>query len=62
IKLLNTWHGNFFSLGEKSDIYISQKIKELNKKNTKKICKTAEKWLLPILKNKKEKCIIKKQN
>ncbi|QIE02142.1 exodeoxyribonuclease V subunit gamma [Buchnera aphidicola] len=54
LKLLQTWIGNNFSLGEKNDFYIQKTFIELNEYNIKKICKTAQTWLIPTLKYKKK--------
>ncbi|WP_315984405.1 hypothetical protein [Buchnera aphidicola] len=53
-KLLETWIGNDYIEGEKKDFYIQKTITQLNQKNIKKICEIAQKWLIPILKNKKK--------
>jgi len=52
-KLLEIWIGNKYIQGEQENFYIKQIISKLNEKNIKKICKTAEKWLIPVLKHKK---------
>ncbi|WP_315984290.1 hypothetical protein [Buchnera aphidicola] len=53
-KLFETWKGNIFSEGEENDFYIRKIFLELNKQNIKKICITAQKWLIPILTYKKK--------
>ncbi|CAL4043490.1 RecBCD enzyme subunit RecC [Buchnera aphidicola (Tetraneura ulmi)] len=50
--LLNTWNGNPQYYGEKNDLYIKKIISKLDKKNIHKICNSANKWGLPLLKNK----------
>ncbi|QCI22293.1 exodeoxyribonuclease V subunit gamma [Buchnera aphidicola] len=52
-RLLDTWNGNDYIQGEKEDFYIKQIIKVLNHDHIKEICQTAQRWLLPLLKNKK---------
>lgn len=54
-KLLYTWKGDNYTEGEQEDYYLKKTITISNKKNIKKICESAEKWLIPILKNKDRK-------
>ncbi|WP_284443115.1 exodeoxyribonuclease V subunit gamma [Buchnera aphidicola] len=54
-KLLETWIGNNYIEGEQKDFYITKIITKLNTNNIKEICEIAEKWLIPILKNKLKK-------
>ncbi|QCI24497.1 exodeoxyribonuclease V subunit gamma [Buchnera aphidicola (Muscaphis stroyani)] len=49
--IFKTWRGDDYIKGEKEDIYIQKIILELNTKNIKKICNTAEKWMIPMLRH-----------
>ncbi|ANZ22646.1 exodeoxyribonuclease V subunit gamma [Buchnera aphidicola (Diuraphis noxia)] len=52
-KLFKTWIGNNYIKGEKEDLYIKKTITQLDLSNVEKICKTAKKWIMPLLRNKK---------
>ncbi|XBC42180.1 MAG: exodeoxyribonuclease V subunit gamma [Buchnera aphidicola (Meitanaphis elongallis)] len=49
--MLTTWEGNNWKKGEKNDLYIKKIITILSKEEISKMCKIAEKWILPILKH-----------
>lgn len=49
--ICETWNGNNWFQGEKKNLYVRKIITELNQKNIFNICKTAKKWIIPILKN-----------
>jgi len=48
-KLLSTWHGNKYHIGEKNDPYIKKIIPVLNKSYINDICNTSKYWLIPML-------------
>ncbi|XBC43208.1 MAG: exodeoxyribonuclease V subunit gamma [Buchnera aphidicola (Meitanaphis flavogallis)] len=47
--MITTWEGNNWKIGEKNDLYLKKIITTLDEKNVSKICATAKKWILPVL-------------
>ncbi|WP_343154966.1 hypothetical protein RJK70_01505 [Buchnera aphidicola (Pseudoregma panicola)] len=50
-EFIKNWNGNNYIYGEKNNVYIKKIIKNINKKNIKKIYNSSLKWHYPILKN-----------
>ncbi|MCW5197537.1 exodeoxyribonuclease V subunit gamma [Buchnera aphidicola] len=50
-KIIETWNGNKYVLGEKKDPYIKKIYTLLNNNFIKKTCYTCKYWMLPIYKN-----------